>query len=308
MTTTISCRGVRKRYGDLQALDGVSFDVHEGEIFGMIGPNGAGKTTLMECLEGLRSRDGGTVEVLGMDPERRSHELRTRIGVQLQSSALPSRVKVNEALRLFASFYPRPVDPRSLLDRLGLTDKGDAYVATLSGGQRQRVFIALALVNGPDLVFLDELTTGLDPQARLAIWNVIREIRDSSTTVVLTTHYMEEAETLCDRVAIVDHGNIIALDTVPALLRSASTSHTLSFTPDHPIPLHRLATLPGVVHVEMEGERVVVRGRDTRFPAAVLATLADDNVWPRDLRTEQPNLEHLFLELTGRAMRQGEPR
>lgn len=220
MTAAISCESVTKHYGELRAVDGVSFEVGEGEIFGMIGPNGAGKTTLIECIEGLRTRGGGTIEVFDMDPERRTREVRERTGVQLQSSALPPRIKVGEALDLFAAFYDEPADWRALLARLGLENKTHSYVEKLSAGQRQRVFIALALVNNPDLVFLDELTTGLDPQARLAIWDVIRDIRDGGTTVFLTTHFMEEAERLCDRVAIVDHGRIVALDTVDNLIAS----------------------------------------------------------------------------------------
>lgn len=232
MTTAISCEGVTKHYGELRAVDEVSFEVCEGEIFGMIGPNGAGKTTLMECIEGLRTRDSGTVEVLGMDPERQTREVRERTGVQLQSSALLQCTKVGEALDLFATFYEKSADWRPLLARLGLENKADSYVEKLSGGQRQRVFIALALINDPKLVFLDELTTGLDPQARLAIWDVIRDIRDGGTTVFLTTHFMDEAENLCDRVAIFDHGRIVALDTVPGLIASLDAESTLSFTVD----------------------------------------------------------------------------
>jgi len=307
MTSVISCTDVSKRYGDVQALDGVSLEVRKGEIFGMIGPNGAGKTTLMECLEGLRTRDGGSVEVFGMDPERRPGEIRQRIGVQLQSSALLSRLKVGEALALFASFYPDPVDWHALLDRLGLGGRLGSYVDRLSGGQRQRVFIALALVNAPELVFLDELTTGLDPQARLAIWDVIRDIRDAGTTVVLTTHVMEEAERLCGRVAIIDHGRIIALDTVPALVRTIGAGNTLRFTVDGRAPVAELEALAGVTSVEQEGGSVTVRGSDSRFPGEVLGVLARADLWPRDLSTEQSSLEDVFLTLTGREMREEHP-
>lgn len=307
MTTAIFCEDVTKHYGDLRAVDGVSFQVHEGEIFGMIGPNSAGKTTLMECAEGLRTRDGGTVEVFGMDPERRTREVRERTGVQLQSSALPQRVKVGEALDLFASFYDNPADWRPLLTRLGLENKAFSYVEKLSGGQRQRVFIALALVNNPELVFLDELTTGLDPQTRLAIWDVIRDIRDRGTTVFLTTHSMEEAEHLCDRVAIVDHGRIVALDTVPNLIASLGGERSLSFTVDGAPPIERLEVVAGVARVERVGGRVVVHGNGARFPHGVLGVLADADLWAQDLRTNQPSLEDVFLALTGRQMREGQP-
>lgn len=305
MTEAVSCSGVTKSYGTLRALDGVSFTVQAGEIFGLIGPNGAGKTTLMECVEGLRDQDAGTVEVFGMDPRRHTREVRERTGVQLQSSALPSRVTVREVLDLFAAFYTEPADWRPLLARLGLEGKARSYVANLSGGQRQRVLIALALVNRPELVFLDELTTGLDPQTRLAIWDVIRDIRDGGTTVLLTTHFMAEAENLCDRVAIVDHGRIVALGTVPELVSSLGAENRLGFTVDGPVPADRITAVPGVVRLEQRaGGRVVVHGNGARFPHGVLDALAREDMWARDLRTDQPTLEDVFLSLTGRGMRE----
>ncbi|WP_199432884.1 ABC transporter ATP-binding protein [Qaidamihabitans albus] len=306
MTTAISCANVSKRYGDVRAVDGVSFEVHEGEIFGMIGPNGAGKTTLIECVEGLRERDGGTVEVFGMDPERHTRAIRERTGIQLQSAALPQRIRVGEALDLFAAFYRRSTDWRSLLARLGLEGKARSYVERLSGGERQRVFIALALVNAPELVFLDELTTGLDPQARLAIWDVIRDIRDGGTTVFLTTHFMEEAERLCDRVALVDHGRIVALDTVPGLIASLGAENSMSFTLDGAVPAERLKAVDGVTKVEQVDGRVVIHGNGARFPHGALSVLAEDGLWAQDLRTRQPTLEDVFLALTGRELREGE--
>ncbi|HLR97217.1 MAG TPA: ABC transporter ATP-binding protein [Jiangellaceae bacterium] len=308
MNPAIRSVEVTKRYGDLCAVDGVSFEVGVGEIFGMIGPNGAGKTTLMECIEGLRSPDEGTVEVLGMDPQRQVGKVRQRIGVQLQSSALPPRIKAGEALDLFASFYETPADWRSLLNRLGLEGKAASDVASLSGGQRQRVFIALALINRPDLVFLDELTTGLDPQARLAIWEVIRDIRQGGTTVFLTTHFMEEAENLCDRVAIVDHGRIVALDTVANLIAAfGPDERSLTFTVDGAPPVEQLEDVPGVTRVEQAADRVVVHGTGTRFPQQVLGVLAGADLWAQDLSTQQPGLEDVFLALTGRQMREEEP-
>ncbi|MFC2574280.1 MAG: ABC transporter ATP-binding protein, partial [Actinomyces oris] len=205
-TPAISAADVTKRYGDLTAVDGVSLEVSPGEIFGIIGPNGAGKTTFMECLEGLRLPDSGEIDVLGEDPSHPTKRWRERIGVQLQTAALPPKITVNEALALFASMYSDPADPAALLHELGIASKGRSYVDKLSGGQRQRVFIALALLGKPELVFLDELTTALDPQARLAMWDVVRSIRQGGATEVMTTHYMEEAEALCDRVAVIDAG------------------------------------------------------------------------------------------------------
>jgi len=300
VSDVVVCQDVVKAYGDHQVLRGVSFAVRPGEVFGMIGPNGAGKTTLMECIEGLRRHDGGAISVLGLDPQRQTRELRERTGVQLQSSALPTRITVREALELFASFYADPADPRTLLERLGLADKADTYVEKLSGGQRQRVFIALALVNRPEVVFLDELTTGLDPQARLAIWDVVRDIRDAGTTVFLTTHFMEEAERLCDRVAVLDRGRVVALDIVPGLVARLGAPTRLSFTVEGELPLARLEALPDVSRVRREGQRVTVHGSGERFPQEVVGVLSQAGVWAKDLETERASLEAVFLELTGR--------
>jgi ABC-2 type transport system ATP-binding protein len=221
MATIIEVTELRKRYGATVAVDGISLTAQAGEILGIVGPNGAGKTTTVECLEGLRRPDAGTVRVLGLDPRRQGAELHQRIGVQLQQAALPDRLKVWEALDLYAAFYRNPADWRRLLEEWGLAAKRDAAFADLSGGQRQRLFIALALVGRPEVVFLDELTTGLDPQARRATWELVRQVRAKGATVVLVTHFMEEAELLCDRVAIVDRGRVVALDT-PARWSAAS--------------------------------------------------------------------------------------
>jgi ABC-2 type transport system ATP-binding protein len=304
VSAVVRCEEVRKSYGEVRAVDGVSFEVREGEIFGMIGPNGAGKTTLMECVEGLRVRDGGSVEVLGMDPEREAREVRERTGLQLQSSALPSRIRVGEALELFASFYRKPADWRQVLGRLGLEEKASSYVDKLSGGQRQRVFIALALINSPEVVFVDEITTGLDPQARLAVWDVIRDIRDQGATVFMTTHFMEEAERLCDRVAIVDGGRIVALDTVAGLIGSLEAQSRVSFTLEGAAPVERLEGVPGVARVEVVEGRVVVYGDGERLAQQVMAALAEADLPVRDFRSEQPSLEDVFLSLTGRSMRE----
>jgi len=303
MTAAITVDGLRKAYGDVLAVDSIAFEVREGEIFGMVGSNGAGKTTTIECIEGLRNSDSGTVRVLGMNPQQDGYALRERIGVQLQESALPARLKVWEVLDLFAALYRRAVDWRPLLEQLGLAEKSNAAFGKLSGGQKQRLFIALALLNDPELVFLDELTTGLDPQARRAMWDLVRSIRQRGKTVFLTTHYMEEAERLCDRVAIMDHGQIVALDTPEALIRSLGIEKRLVFTlpPGQATP--SLAGLPQVSRVEQAGERLTVYGHGERFVSAVVYALEDAGVPFLDLRTEQPNLEDVFLALTGREMR-----
>lgn len=220
MNAIVKVEKLRKVYGATVAVDEVSFEVEEGEILGMVGPNGAGKTTTIECLEGLRKPDAGTVRVLGLDPQRAGRHLRERVGIQLQASALPDRTRVWEALDLYSSFYPRAADWEELLARLGLAEKRNTPCGRLSGGQKQRLFIALALLPDPKLVFLDELTTGLDPQARHAIWDLVRDVRDCGKTILLTTHFMEEAEKLCDRVAILDHGRFVALDTPAALIHN----------------------------------------------------------------------------------------
>jgi len=295
---------LRKAYGPVVAVNDVSFQVHEGEIFGMVGPNGAGKTTTVECIEGLRQPDSGRIQVLALDPQRDAYALRPRIGVQLQQSVLQDRLKVWEALELFASFYPRVVDWRPLLEQLGLADKRDAPFAKLSGGQKQRLFIALSLINDPELVFLDELTTGLDPQARRAMWDLVRDIRQRGKTVFLITHFMEEAERLCDRVAIMDHGEIIALDTPENLIRSLAAENRVVFNVEGAFDPQRLSGLPEVTHVEQIGERVIAYGRGDRLVASVVNGLATSGVRYHDLRTEQPTLEDVFLALTGREMRE----
>ena len=217
MSFVVEVENLTKTYGSVRAADGVSFAIAQGEIFGMVGPNGAGKTTTIECAEGLRRPDSGKIKVLGLDPLSDRLALAERIGVQLQQSGLPAHLKVGEAMELFGALYAKRADGDDLIDRLGLSDKRASPIAKLSGGQKQRLFIALALVNQPDLVFLDELTTGLDPQARRSMWDLVREIRDQGRSVFLTTHFTEEAERLCDRVAIMDHGKIVALETPPRL-------------------------------------------------------------------------------------------
>jgi len=299
----VGVRNLVKQYPGTRAVDEISFDVYQGEIFGMVGPNGAGKTTTIECVEGLRRPDGGTIQVLGLDPLRDRYQLRERIGVQFQSTTLPDRIKVWEALDLFAAFYPRPVDWQPLLEQMGLAEKRNAYFGKLSGGQKQRVFIALALVNNPDLAFLDELTTGLDPQARRAMWDEVRSIRERGTTVFLTTHFMEEAERLCNRVAIMDHGKIVALDTPQNLIDSLGAENRVVFEVDGPLNEESLRAAPGVGRVERIGERVVVYGQKEGLVSGVVDALEAGSIRFENLRTEQPTLEDVFLALTGKEMR-----
>jgi ABC-2 type transport system ATP-binding protein len=299
----IQVENLRKVYGSLTAVDGISFIVEAGEIFGMVGPNGAGKTTTIECCEGLRRQDSGGVKVLGLDPQTAGDAVRERIGVQLQETALPSRLKVWEALDLYASFYRKTVDWRQLLEKLGLAEKRNTAFANLSGGQKQRLYIALSLLNDPELVFLDELTTGLDPQARRAMWDLVREIRTQGKTVCLTTHFMEEAERLCDRVAIIDHGRIVALDTPGKLIRSLGADNRILFNIDRPLDTGRIKALRGVDRVEQTSERVIVYGKGETLVGDVVNVLTAAGISFRDLRTEQPTLEDVFLALTGREMR-----
>ena len=302
MVAAITADNLRKVYGDTVAVDSIAFEVHEGEIFGMVGPNGAGKTTTIECIEGLRRPDGGSARVLGMDPQRDAYTLREHIGVQLQEAALPDRIKVWEALDLFAAFYRRSVDWRPLLEHLGLAEKHNAPFSKLSGGQKQRLFIAQALLNDPDLVFLDELTTGLDPRARRAMWDLVRGMRERGKTVFLTTHFMEEAERLCDRVAIMDHGRIVALDTPENLISSLGAENRVVFSTCGRLDEGLLRAIPGVTRMERVGERVVVHGQGDGLVSGVVGVLEAEGVRFRDLRTEQPTLEDVFLALTGREM------
>jgi len=307
MDIIIHVEGLHKVYGATVAVDQVSFEVSEGEIFGMVGPNGAGKTTTIECLEGLRKQDSGTVRVLGLDPQREGHTLRVRTGMQLQQSNLPDRMKVWEALDLYASFYPKAADWNVLLSQLGLEEKRNAAFSKLSGGQKQRLFIALALLPDPQLVFLDELTTGLDPQARHAIWDLVREVRVKGKTVILTTHFMEEAERLCDRVAILDHGRIVALDTPAALIHNLKAEERVIFNLDGSLSAALENALSSVGRVEVQGQEVTVHGKNGRkipLVSEVVGLLTGLGIQFRDLRTEQPNLEDVFLSLTGREMRE----
>jgi ABC-2 type transport system ATP-binding protein len=299
----IDVSGIRKTYGTTVAVDEVSFDVRQGEIFGLIGPNGAGKTTTMECVEGLRAPDRGAISVLGLDPVRDVYTLQNRIGVQLQEAQLQKRIKVREAVGLWASLYKHPVDGDRLLEQLGLKEKRDAWFMTLSGGQKQRLFIALALINDPELVFLDELTTGLDPQARRAIWELVRGIRARGKTVFLTTHLMEEAERLCDRVAIIDRGRIIDIGTPTELIRRHAPEQTVIVATPDSASAERFRLIPGVESVSTTDGRFTIRGLGDDLVTRVIACVADNRITVTDFRTDRATLEDVFLNVTGHSIR-----
>jgi ABC-2 type transport system ATP-binding protein len=298
MPGVIEVEHLRKSYGATVAVEDVSLEVAEGEIFGVIGPNGAGKTTTVECAQGLRRSDAGHIRVLGLDPQSQAQELRRRIGCQLQEAALPDRIKVWEALDLFASFVPGASDWPTLMEQWGLAEKRNAPFASLSGGQRQRLFVALALVNDPEVVFLDEMTAGLDPAARRVAWGLIGAVRDRGTTVVLVTHYMDEAEQLCDRVAVIDQGRVAAVDTPDGLINRFGGAIGLTFSTDHP-DLAWLGQIPHVRQITRRGQRVEVEGTGPVL-ALVAAELVNHGITPSDLRVRQPTLEDVFLTLTGR--------
>ena len=288
---------LHKAYGTTIAMDDVSFTVNAGEIFGILGRNGAGKTTTVECITGLRTADRGDISVLGLDPRRDRRELHERVGVQLQDSAVPDLMRVGEAVELYASFYREPADGRELIATLGLQDAQHTYFKHLSGGQKQRLSIVLALIGQPEIAVLDELTTGLDPEARRDTWRLIEAVRARGVTIVLVTHLMEEAERLCDRVALIDHGRVVALDRPGALALAATTSKRVRFTPTAPFPDALLSALPEVSAVERHGPEVVVAGSGDLVTAVVLA-LHEAGIRAADVQTETASLEDAFLALT----------
>jgi ABC-2 type transport system ATP-binding protein len=299
MTGVIEVRNLHKAYGDTVAVDDVSFTVTEGEIFGILGPNGAGKTTTVECIEGLRTADRGEISVLGLDPLRDRAELTQQLGAQLQDGQLPDRLRVAEALDLYSSFYRAPADWRSLMKMLGLEDKAGTPFKKLSGGQKQRLSIALALVGNPRVAVLDELTTGLDPQARRDTWDLIEGVRERGVTIVLVSHFMEEAERLCDRVALIDSGRVVVTDTPAALAERVETEQRIQFRPSVPFDDGLLTSLPEVTGVLHRGEVVVVTGNSNAL-SAVVSVLARNQIVAEQLRVEQANLEDAFLALTGK--------
>jgi ABC-2 type transport system ATP-binding protein len=299
MPAVIEVQHLHKTYGDTVAVADVSFAVHEGEIFGILGPNGAGKTTTVECIEGLREPDRGQISVLGLDPQRDRAALTQRLGVQLQQSRLPDQLRVAEALELFSSFYPDPADWRELMEVLGITAKASTPFRKLSGGQQQRLSIALALVGNPRAAVLDELTTGLDPQARRDTWDLIEGVRERGVTIVLVTHFMEEAERLCDRVALIDAGRVVALDTPAALAQRVETEQRIQFRPSAPVDDWMLESLPEVSKVTHKGDAVVVTGTSEAL-SAVISVLARNRIVAEQLRVEQASLEDAFLAITGK--------
>ncbi|HVB35005.1 MAG TPA: ABC transporter ATP-binding protein [Patescibacteria group bacterium] len=294
-----------KRYGDVQAVRGVSFEVGEGEVFGLLGPNGAGKTSTVEILEGLRRADGGQVRVCGLDPERNNDQLKQTAGAVLQSTSLPDKLRVEEALRLFAGFYQRRADTEVLLRRFQLTDKRHAFYHDLSGGQKQRLALAMALVNDPRVLFLDEPTSGLDPQVRREIYSIIEELRQEKKTILLTTHYIEEAERLCDRVAIIDHGQVIALGSPRDLKTSSAGTTRIEVRLARPESDGELRKLDAVSDLhEFDGTYVL---HSTQVPQTIVALVKHLEAGGNELQGLEiatPSLEDVFIELTGRRLRE----
>jgi ABC-2 type transport system ATP-binding protein len=302
-TPVIAVSSLRKSYGSTVAVADVSLEISEGEIFGLIGPNGAGKTTTLECLEGHRKPDRGNIRVLGLDPIRDASALRQRIGVQHQEAQLQKRIKVWEAIDLWAALYPTRVDTADLLRRLGLDAKRDSWFMTLSGGQKQRLFVALALIHDPEIVFLDELTTGLDPQARRAIWELVKDIGARGKTVVLSTHLMEEAERLCDRVAIIEHGRVIEVGAPAELVERHCPQRTVVFSSEEEGLSERLTDIFGTNSTATDGATHTIWGNGEDFVTHVINVVAGERIRVRGFRTEVPTLEDVFLKLTGHGIR-----
>jgi ABC-2 type transport system ATP-binding protein len=288
---------LRKQYGSTVAVDDVSFTVEAGEVFGILGPNGAGKTTTVECVTGLRAPDRGKVRVLGRDPQRDHEELGELVGVQLQDSQLPDKIRVWEALDLYASFYRRPARADELITRLGLAGRRNAFFADLSGGQKQRLSVALALIGNPEVAVLDELTTGLDPNARREVWDLIAEIRSAGVTILLVTHFMEEAERLCDRVAVIDQGRVVANDTPGGLASRAGGEQRIRFRPSAPLNEDMLTALPEVTQVGRDGGHLLVTGNGEALQA-IIALLARQGVIAHELRVDQATLDDAYVALT----------
>ena len=300
----IRVRGLVKRYGEVRAVDGIDFEVAAGEVFGLLGPNGAGKTTTVEILEGLRSPDGGEAFVLGVDVAKGADSLKPRIGVSLQTAALYPKLTVVELIDLFRSFYSRSRPTAELIEALELGERRHAQTRELSGGQRQRLAVALALVNDPELIFLDEPTTGLDPAARRSLWDLVRGLKAAGRTVLLTTHYMEEAEVLCDRLAIMDHGHILELGTVDELISKRFHERAVRFDRIDGLDDAELAALPAVSSVKHDGDEVLLYTGDVAATIGALLELTESRgVEPHDLGVRRATLEDVFLDLTGRALR-----
>jgi ABC-2 type transport system ATP-binding protein len=297
----IEVTNLMKRYGDRVAVRDVSFTVERGEIFGIIGRNGAGKTTTVECVSGLRVPDGGAVRVLGLDPQRQQAQVRQRLGVQLQESVLQDKITVREALTLFASFYASPARPDQLMDELGLTASAKVAYAKLSGGQKQRLSIGLALIGNPEVAILDELTTGLDPQARRDTWQLISQVRERGVTILLVTHFMDEAERLCDRIAVIHDGQVRALDTPAGLTARISAGQILRFQTASPPDLAALTALPSVSSAQHNDNDLVISGTQQALPD-VVTELSRQQLIPLNLRVEQASLDDAFIVLTGQSL------
>ncbi|MFJ5896202.1 ABC transporter ATP-binding protein [Streptomyces sp. NPDC093064] len=295
--SVIEVSELRKSYGGRTVVDGVSFAVEEGEIFGVLGPNGAGKTTTVECVEGLRVPDAGRVRVTGLDPVADHEQVARVLGAQLQQSELQAKLTVREALQLYASFYPNPADWRPLAERLGLEQKLTTRFAKLSGGQKQRLFIALALIGNPRIVVLDELTTGLDPRARRDTWQLVEDVRARGVTILLVTHFMEEAQRLCDRIAVIDRGRIAALDTPQGLIRRSAGATVISFTPSAPLDDRDLNALPELASIAHKDGRITLSGTDETVNA-VITLLARHHITAHQLRVTDATLDDAFLDLT----------
>jgi ABC-2 type transport system ATP-binding protein len=302
MTDIIEVQNLRKQYGTFTAVNGISFSVHQGEIFGILGPNGAGKTTTLEMVEGLRSITSGIVLLDGHDVTKEARTVKSLIGVQLQSSAFFDGLNLTELIDIFAAMYGRSVSAMELLGQVQLSEKAKSKVKELSGGQKQRLSIAVALVNDPKVLFLDEPTTGLDPQARRNLWELITSINNQGTTIVLTTHYLDEAEVLCDRIAIMDHAHIIALDTTKNLIAQSGVTSHISFRSEKPVSLEQLERLPGVQSVEASGGQYKIMTSSPQVTMPVIFTMIGRDVL--DLELKQPTLEDVFLKLTGHALRE----
>ena len=299
----IEVHHLAKAYGRQRAVEDVSFEVQQGEIFGILGPNGAGKTTTVECIAGLRSRDAGTVQVLGVDPERDRATVRRSVGVQLQNGELPEKLRVGEALALYASFYPEPVAAAELIEVLGLGPVVNSPWGVLSGGQKQRLSIALALIGGPTIAILDELTTGLDPAARRETWELIEGVRDRGATILLVTHFMQEAERLCDRLAVIDGGRVTALDTPAGVVAGIDTAQRMRFRPSAPLDPRLLTDLPEVTDLVQVGEQWQLSGTADLI-WAVTSVLAQHGVVAQELRVEQPSLDDAFVAMTARTAKE----
>jgi len=300
----VNVQGLRKYYRNIKAVDGIDFEIREGEIFGIVGPNGAGKTTTVECIEGLRVPDAGKISVLNLDPQKDKNQLKRQIGIQLQEGRLPDRLKVREALDLFDSFYGIPSNHNKILDELGLSEKADSYYENLSGGQKQRLVVALSLLGSPKIVFFDELSTGLDPQARRSIWDTVRSIRNSGKTVVLVTHFMDEAEFLCDRVAVIDYGKLLALDSPSNLIKSVfKSAMKISFTSEQEFDYAQMIN-DKLGQVQRDGNTITVYCASDAYIVDIVSFLVNSGIKFSHISVDKLSLEDVFLSLTGRKVRE----